>query len=361
MVLATVVPKLVICFEDPWADLLSSVKDPVSPLICDAAEPAPDAAELISLTPFAVAPSVAPRSNTFVSLVSFRTAPDSFSNPVPAFSAAVPIESKIPATDPRTPSTPPEIASMTSVIPSETVVTVPSTVSPILVTMELISGAFVLILSTKVPTESVTLAIPVQARSTPPPIARSAAPNTPIPTAPAVSAGPHAAATPMSAPMPIAIPARVAIAGVPASETSIAESASTLNACAAMYRAAAAAIIEIAPAAAPWIAPPAADTGAAAVPAALAILPSPPVRLPIPPTSDEIPLTAFPPITSSGPATAATPAIFRIVSCISGLSPFQASLSFSTPSVRPPTTSVINGPAASTRSAPRSFSSLRVV
>ena len=74
-----------------------------------------------------------------------------------------------------------------------------------------------------------------------------------------------------------------------------------------------------------------------------------------------MPPTAFPPITSKGPATAATPAILMIVSCISGLSPFQASLSFSTPSLNPPSTSVISGPAESTRSAPMSFSSLSVV
>ena len=250
---------------------------------------------------------------------------------------------------------------MTCVIPSEIVVTVPSTVSPTFVTMELISGASALIVSISPLTESVTLAIPVQARSTPAPIASRATPKTPIPTAPAVSAGPVAAATPMRAPMPTAIPARVAIAGPPASEISIAESTRTPIACAAMYKAAAPAIICSAPPAIVEKDPPAASTGAAAVPAADVSPPRVPVRLPIPPVMDEIPPITFPPITSKGPATAAIPATLMIVSCISGERPFQASLSAETPSASPPAMSTSIGPADSTRSAPTSFSSFSVV
>ena len=107
--------------------------------------------------------------------------------------------------------------------------------------------------------------------------------------------------------------------------------------------------------------PPAASTGAAAEVAAPAVSLSFPARLPSPPVIAEIPLTAFPPTLSSGPATTAIPAHLRITSCISGLRLPQPSLRAWTPEVRPPSTSVIRGPAASTRSAPRSFISFIVV
>ena len=354
-------PKFVTALEPVCAAVLSDENDVLSDLMLFAAVPAPDAASVILLTPVAVAVSVAPRSSTPVSLVSPTTAPASFSKPVPAFSAASPIESKIPATAPKTPSTPPEMASMTCVMPSETVVIVPSTVSPTLVTILLISSELLVIVVTSSETASTTLEMPVHARSTPAPISSIAVPNATKPSAPAVNAGPHRAATPISAAMPTAMPPSTAIAGVPASVMRIAASTSTEIAWAAIYSAAAAPIILTAPAAALTNAPPAASTGAVAPAAAPPSPPILPTSPPMPPAIVEMPPMTLPPISSKGPATAAIPATFRIISCISGDRPFHASETPSTPLETLSSMSTSMGPADSTISAPSDLRSLIVV
>ena len=250
---------------------------------------------------------------------------------------------------------------MTWVIPSDTVVIVPLTVSPTFVTMLLISSELLEITATRFPAASITIVIPAQANATPPPMASRDTPKATMPTAPAVIAGPHADATYIRAPIPTAIPANTAMAGPPASVIRMAESTNTEIAWAAIYNAAAAAtIFKACPAMLPKEAP-AASTGAAAVEAAPPSPPMLPISPPIPLVNVEIPPTIFPPMANNGPATAAMPAILIMVSCISGDRPFQASAAFSAPSARLPMISTIIGPADSTRSDPRSFSSFRVV
>ena len=237
----------------------------------------------------------------------------------------------------------------------------PLTVLPMLDTMLLIEPALEDMTETRFVTALTTFAIPLHARLMPAPIPSIAAPNTPIPSAPAVSAGPSAAVTAISPTIPAPIPASTAIAGPPAAATLIAALANVEIACA---------ISQIdAPTATSWRAlpaivlndAPAVATGAAAVAAAPPNLPTCPAMFPIPPAMVEIPPSTLPPIAKTGPATAARPATLIIKSCISGDNPLQASDSFDTPSLTDDMISDSAGPAASTISAPSCFNSFSVV
>ena len=108
------------------------------------------------------------------------------------------------------------------------------------------------------------------------------------------------------------------------------------------------------------------DTPAVAIGAAApaAALPNPVIVLardPSPPAMVLMPPITFPPITRRGPTTAAIPATFMIVSCISGDKLFHASDAADIPSDTDPRMSTNAGPADSTMSAPRIFSSFIVV